>query len=446
MKIQAAGGFPLILLASGALTAPCSASGFRIEGQDARACGAAHAGPPARAADAGFAVYNPATLAGVDRFDFSGTSTGLIVDSAYTNASGVLLGVYPTPGETSGEGPLADAYFPSMGLGVRLSNRLVVGMSLNAPFGLKSQYGPESALRYHAQTSELKTIAATPMAAFSVTPTFAVAAGLRIQYADLSITAASDASGIALASSLGAFEPGTEDVYVDFNADDFAVGFVAGLQAQLMPGLTFGVSYTSKIDHDFDGEAKFDLAGSLAGEALAGFGLFQSGPAFASLSTPALVEFGAVYSLTERLDFLASASLSRWSSFESIAISFENPAQPDDVLTQNWKDSWAVSVGAEYRATAKTTLRAGVMRDDSPLNDAFASPRIADADRLWLSAGVSRDLTERWSADVGGAVLFFEDRHYDLPGTLPETLFRGSIEATGSATAFILSARVRRSF
>ncbi len=445
MKSSLTGSLSLTLFLSSALT-PAIASGFRIEGQDARAFGAALAGSPARAGDAGFAVYNPATLAGIGRFDFTGTSTGLIVDSAYKDASGALLGAYPTPGESAGEGPLADAYFPSMGLGVRINDRLVAGMSLNAPFGLKSEYGPDSVLRYHAQTSELKTIAATPMAAYSVTPSLAVAAGVRIQYADLSITAASDAAGIALASSLGAFAPGTDDVYVDFSADDVAVGFVAGVQAHPLPGLTLGASYTSKIEHDFDGDAIFDLAGSAAGSALAGLGLFQSGPAAASLSTPALVEFGAVYSITERLDLLASASLSRWSSFDSIAISFDNPAQPDDVLTQNWSDSWAFSVGAEYRATEKTTVRAGVMHDDSPVNDAFASPRIADADRLWLSAGFSRDLSERWSADVGGSVLFFDDRAYNLPGTLPETLFRGSAEAEGSATAFILSARLRRSF
>ncbi len=116
------------------------------------------------------------------------------------------------------------------------------------------------------------------------------------------------------------------------------------------------------------------------------------------------------------------------------------------MLTQNWNDSWAFSVGAEYRATAKTTLRAGVMHDNSPVNDAFASPRIADADRVWLAAGFSRDLSERWSADVGAAMLFFDDREYSLSGSLPETLFRGSAEATGAATAFILSARLRRSF
>ncbi|MEQ8749115.1 MAG: outer membrane protein transport protein [Amphiplicatus sp.] len=445
MKSSLTGSLSLTLLLSGALT-PAAASGFRIEGQDARAFGTALAGSPARPGDAGFAVYNPATLAGIGQFDFTGTSTGLIVDSSYKDASGVLLGAYPTPGESSGEGPLADAYFPSVGLGVRINERLVVGMSLNAPFGLKSEYGPDSVLRYHAQTSELKTIAATPMAAYSVTPSLAVAVGVRIQYADLSITAASDAAGIALASSLGVYAPGTDDVYIDFNADHVAIGFVAGVQVHPLPGLTLGASYISKIEHDFDGDAVFDLAGSTAGAALAGLGLFRSGPASASLSTPSLIEFGAVYSVSARLDLLASASLSRWSSFEAIAISFENPLQPDDVLTQNWNDSWAFSVGAEYRATAKTTLRAGVMHDNSPVNDAFASPRIADADRVWVAAGFSRDLSERWSADVGAAMLFFDDRKYDLPGSLPETLFRGSAEATGAATAFILSARLRRSF
>ncbi|MEQ8934894.1 MAG: outer membrane protein transport protein, partial [Amphiplicatus sp.] len=277
MKSSLTSSLSLTLFLSSALT-PAIASGFRIEGQDARAFGAALAGSPARTGDAGFAVYNPATLAGIGQFDFTGTSTGLIVDSSYKDASGVLLGAYPTPGEPSGEGPLADAYFPSMGLGVRINERLVVGMSLNAPFGLKSEYGSDSVLRYHAQTSELKTIAATPMAAYAVTPSLSVAAGVRIQYADLSITAASDAAGIALASSIGAFEPGTDDVYVDFNADHVAIGFVAGVQAQPLPGLKLGASYTSKIEHDFDGDAQMDKAGSAPGGPRAGQGRVQARP------------------------------------------------------------------------------------------------------------------------------------------------------------------------
>lgn len=447
MKTIIARPLPLavMLLASGALS-PAVAAGFRIEGQDARAIGAALAGAPARWGDAGFAVYNPATLGGVNRFDFSGTSSGLIIDSRYEDASATLLGAFPVSGGAVGEGPLADAYVPSMALGARLGERLVVGVTLNAPFGLKSEYGRDSVLRYQAQTSELKTIAATPMAAYNVTPGLAVGAGVRIQYADLSVTSANDAAGIALAASLGAFTPGTEDVYADFGGDDVAVGFVAGVQARPRAGLTLGFSYTSKIEHDLTGSATFDLAGSPSGMLLAGFGLFQDGAASAGLITPALIEFGATLALTDRLDLLASASLARWSRFDNIAIAFDNPAQPDEVLTQNWNDAWAVSIGAEYRAGGKTTLRAGVMFDASPVNDALASPRIADADRFWLAAGFSRDLSERWSADLGGAVVFFDERRYDISGATPETLFRGAATATGQATAFVISARLRRSF
>lgn len=441
MKTQSA-----LCLCLAAVSAPAHAAGFRIEGQDARAVGAATAGAAARSGDAGLAFYNPAGLAGVARFDGSGTISGLFIDSDYSDAQGVLLGAFPVSGASAGEGVLPDAFIPSAGFGVRLGERLVIGMTLNAPFGLSADYDAGSALRYHAQKSELKTLAATPMAAFNVTPGLSVGVGLRIQYADLSLTAVADAAGVAGAFSLGAYMPGTEDVYSEFTGDDIGVGVVAGAQARLAPGLMLGVSFSSKIEHDFDGETVFDLAGSTAGEALASLGFFETGPASTGFATPAVIEVGAVLAVNERLDLLAGAALTRWRVFDRVVIEFDNPAQPAETLTQDWNDAWSVSLGAEYKANERTALRAGVMFDDSPLNPAVASPRITDADRFWLSAGLSRSLTDRWSADIGGAVVFFDQARYSLPDTLPETVFRGSLEATVNARAYILSARLRRSY
>ena len=396
--------------------------------------------------DAGFAIYNPAAIAGVGAFDGSGTSSLLIVDSAYENASGALFNGDATGGAASGEGAISDAYIPSFAGAVRVSDRLVLGAALNAPFGLKSEYEADALPRYHAQESELRAVAATFLASVELTPELALGAGLRVQYADLSITGAIDAAGIATAFSLGAFAPGTADAFVDVAVDDVSLGFVAGANWRPVPALSIGASYTSKIEHDFSGEAAFDLALSPAAAALAGVGLLADTGAATAFPTPALVEFGAVWSVSERVDLMASASLARWSAFEGLAVTFDNPLQPPEVLTQDWRDAWAVSAGGEIKLDAQTKLRAGVMFDDSPVRDARASPRIPDDDRWWIAAGGSRALTERWSADVGFAAVFFSARRYELSGAEPETLFRGSFEADADAKAFIVSARLRYSF
>lgn len=446
LRLRTGHRFGLALCLSGAAGSPAFAAGFRIEGQDARAIGSALAGSPARYGDAGFAVYNPATLAGIAHFDFAATSSAVIIDSAYEDASNTLFNGAPTPGDTAGEGAIADAFVPALAVAARVSDRIVIGVSVNATFGLKSDYDASSALRYHAQESELKTIAATTIAAVSLTPTLSVGAGLRIQYAELSVSGAIDAAGIALASGLGAFEPGSADAFFDYSGEDAAFGFTAGAHWRPSPSLSLGASYTSRIAHDFSGAATFDLASSSAAAALAGVGVLQSGPAGAGLNTPALVEVGAVWSVSERINVLASAALARWSSFERISITFDNPLQPDETLTQDWRDALAVSVGGEYALDRKTTVRAGVMFDGSPVRDALASLRIPDADRWWIAAGVSRDLSERWSADAGVAAVFFSERRYDISGALPETLFRGALDASADAKAFVLSARLRRSF
>ncbi len=423
------------------------AGGFALDAQDARALGAAMAGAQARRGDAGFGFYNPASLAGGPAFDASLSLTGLIVDSAYENASAQLLGAFPAPGVSAGDGVLSDAVLPNLALAARLTDRIHVGLTVNAPFGFETTYGSDSAIRYHALETDLKTIAATPMVAIELSPFASIGGGVRIQYLDLGVSAAIDAAGIVTASQLGAFIPGTADVFVDVRADDVAIGFVGGFQIQPAAFVTLGASYTSKIEHELNGVAEFDLAGSAPGQALAGLaGLFQNGPASAAFITPASLQFGAEIEVSDRLSVLASVVHTRWAAFEDVTVEFDNPAQPTEVLTQDWRNTVAFSLGAEYDLSPRTSLRAGFMIDETPVRDEFASPRIPDSDRTWLTAGLSHDISDRLSLDFGAAVIFLDERPINLSGAQFENLTRGDLEATVNATAYLASMKLRYAF
>ena len=141
--------------------------------------------------------------------------------------------------------------------------------------------------------------------------------------------------------------------------------------------MRLGVNYTSKIKHEFSGDASFDIASSPGSQLLNGsFGLFQDTVFASALSTPASISVGGAYDLSEAFTIKASAVYTLWHSFEEIIVAFDNPAQPAEILTQDWKDSWALSLGGDFAISNQTTIRAGFMYDASPVNDAFASPRI----------------------------------------------------------------------
>jgi long-chain fatty acid transport protein len=104
------------------------------------------------------------------------------------------------------------------------------------------------------------------------------------------------------------------------------------------------------------------------------------------------------------------------------------------------------SLGVEYDLPSRTTLRAGYMYDESPVRGRFASPRIPDSDRHWISLGVSQSVTDQISADLGLAYAFFDERKIRLSGTATENTLRGSLEADIDSSAVAASLGVRYRF
>ncbi|NWG92479.1 MAG: outer membrane protein transport protein [Parvularculaceae bacterium] len=435
------------LVALQAITSGAAAGGFALEQQNARALGAAFAGAQARRADPGFAAYNPTAIAGLAGPDVSVNATGVWSITSFENAQGTLFGVAPISGAPDGEDFDGDAVIPNLSIAAPLSDRIAIGLLVHAPFGLSTNFDPSSVIRYQAQKSEALSIAVSPTVAIALTDDLSIAGSVRIQYFDLSVTAIVDAGGVAAANSIPGFLPGSSDLPASFNGDDVAVGFTAGFMAALGQRVVIGGSYASKISHDIEGDAVFDLAASGAAQVLnVAAGLFAPTTFVSDFTTPAIAGLGVEISATERFTLLASTTYSRWSAFETVSLIFANLAQPPEILTQNWDDSWSLSVGGEYAAARETTLRAGFMFDDTPVNDAFASPRIPDSDRYWASVGATQNFSERLSADVGVAVAFFADRPIALSGAEPDALIRGSLAADLETTAFAASLRVRYKF
>ena len=426
-----------------ALSAGAQAAGYALEQQNAAAIGSAYAGVQAESSDVGNVYYNPAALSGIDGLQISANASAIIINSSYSNAAGTLLGLIPTPGLNADNGALKDTVLPSVFLGFRINDAVSIGLGLNAPFGLNSIYSTGSVARYHAIETDLKAISINAAAAVNLSPRLSLGGAVRIQRLDFNVGNAIDSAGVLTANSIAGFVPGSDDAIVALEANDFAIGYQFGAIARPTDRLRLGVNYTSRIEHDFRGDAEFDIASSPASQLLNGsFGLFQDTMFSGALTTPASVSAGGAYDLTDRFTLKASAVYTLWHSFENIVVTFDNPAQPAEVLTQDWKDSWAFSIGGDFALNEGTTLRAGFMYDASPVNDAFASPRIPDADRYWINAGLSQSVSDRMSVDFGAGYVFVDQRLISQSPALPENLFRGSLSTSYETNAFVLSLRL----
>jgi long-chain fatty acid transport protein len=424
------------------------AAGFAVEHQNAQAMGAAYAGAEARRGDSGYAVYNPAALAGVERLEVSSNATILFGRTGYENASATLLGAFPAGGLSSDNGVLPVAFVAGSAIAAPVTDRLTLGLTLTTPFGLKSEYAAGSAVRYHAQNASLLTIAVSPTAAFELTDAVSIGASFKVQYMDLTASTVVDAGGVAFVSAVPGFLPGSSDLFAEFKGDDIALGFTAGLVADIAKGVTIGFSYASKVEHDYDGEITFERSGSPAALVLNSVsGLFSDAGFVSTLTTPASFSAGLTAAVSDRLTLLMSGKLMRWSVFDEISFVFDNPVQPPELITAEWTDSFSVAVGADYQYSDRLALRAGFAFDETPVDDRYAGPRIPDEDRRWLTIGATRAVTDRLSVDLAaGHVIAPKTREVRLDGLAPGDALRGALNADVKINTFAVAVRLRYGF
>ena len=76
---------------------------------------------------------------------------------------------------------------------------------------------------------------------------------------------------------------------------------------------------------------------------------------------------------------------------------------PDQSIPENYRNTWAYSVGFDYMVTPKWTVRGGVQRDLSPVTAGNRDPRIPDGNRWNFAAGTSYALTPHMTMDLAAS-------------------------------------------
>lgn len=429
-RITALRNFSFAVFMLSASAAPALGSGFALNSQSAEALGAATAGAQAAQATPGNAFFNPAAIVGIEGGETSISAITVINDTSYENAEGVLFGVVPVAGQADGEAVIGDAVIPTGAAAVKVNDLLFAGVAAYAPFGFNSSYDDASVVRYQGTFSQVVSGALGPIVGVALGGNWSIAGGPRLQYLDIDLNGAIDAAGIESAFFMTSSVPGTDDIFFEFQADDWGLGYSLGVQGNLTERIRIGVSFLSKVEHDLNGAAVFDIGASVAGQnLLTNAGLFQDAQLATNLTTPATVQIGAIVDVSARMRLMASAVQTRWSSFERLTLSFDNPSQPPEITTQNWDHAWSGSVGAEHDLSSTATLRAGVMAEQDPVNPNFSTARVPGAKRLWLTAGYSKDLSDYATLHLSAAYIATDTRPINQDGTLPENLFRGALQA-----------------
>jgi long-chain fatty acid transport protein len=204
--------------------------------------------------------------------------------------------------------------------------------------------------------------------------------------------------------------------------------------ANLSEDFSLGLSYRSEVRHQFEGPLTFALDSDGIGATINFFtGALADTRATAKITTPARVNFGARLGISERWTALFEIDWTNWSTFKELRLNAINPAQPADITTANWKDSWLAALGFEYMAGEDWTLRFGAAYDESPAPNNFREVRVPDNDRIWVSVGATYKAGDNTDISLAYGHLFLGESNVNLNAGSPENALRGNL--TGNTDA-----------
>jgi long-chain fatty acid transport protein len=408
-----------VVLALGGHAGSAAASGFALIEQSASGLGNAYAGGAAATDDASVQFYNPAALTEIKGTQVSAAGHYIMPSGEISNASArvVTLGNLAYTGTTDDAG--VNGFVPNFYYARDLNSQLKFGFAINVPFGLSTEYDETWIGRYHALKSSVETINLNPALAFKLNDQLSLGAGVSVQYISAELTSAVDSGSICVGLGGGAtcgalsLTPGNQavDSYAKIKGNDWGYGFNLGLLYKPMDAMRVGVAYRSSIKQNLEGDATFTRSAAfntfLTG---AGSSAFTNTSATAGIDLPASLSLSMVHAVSSQFELMGDISWTQWSKFQELRIVYANPAQPNTVTTENWKDTMRYAVGLSYRMNDRMKLRTGVAFDEAPVPDEqHRTPRIPDNDRTWITLGMTHTSSDRLSFDVGYAHLFIKD-------------------------------------
>jgi long-chain fatty acid transport protein len=456
-----------------ALPTPALASGFQLIEQNASGLGNAFAGQAAGVKNASAIHFNPAALTRVKGWNLVASVEPIGLSNKFTDSGSTVpsAGAFQFPVPLGSEGGDAGKWIPVPNgyLSGQVTERIWLGVGVNIPFGLETDWDPDWMGRFHATKSKVQALTVSPTIALQLSDTLSVGGGASWQQLKADFNQGVAYGGLAYAGTAQAVPPVLRQVALGavvaqlgpqgtglegaglISGDSKAWGWNAGALLKLGEQAHLGVSYRSKITHDitgdvtFEGAPTFSLPGALAP---IGDGLnakFANGPVKTTITLPETWSVAAAWE-NDKVEVLADWTWTGWSTIASLDIVREDDSALSSVPLQ-FQDTWRVGLGLNYRLNDAWTLRLGTAYDKAPVQDEFRTPRLPDNNRIWAAGGFEWKLSEKARVDVGYAHIFIKGGTSNLPNQETSTSTPvGDLIGDYTAKSDILGAQLTLSF
>ena len=429
---------PLIIAAALAgLSTTAQASGYRFGSQSVSGQGSADANG-AEASDASTIFYNPAGLSRLEGTQLLGGGTLVLPHSTFQD-SGSRTFTNRVPGGTTKDYAPDAVFAPALYASKKINDQWTIGAGLFVPYGAKLDYGNEWSGRYAISNIKLEAIALNPSASFKVNEHHSFGFGVTAEHMKAELGQAVDVpgsvaflaqhapatsqaflaniartQGLAAAQAAGAALQGAKDGHAEMDGKDWGFGFNLGYLYQLNEGTRVGIAYRSSISHKLKGNTVWDFSQVSNNAAVNGFIAAASrkvnSGALVEMRTPETLSINGFHQMDDKWALMGDVTWARTSRLQNLDIQFPPTAEGDERIRQQWKDTYRVSLGTNYKYSENLLLRAGIAHDQAPVRSAeLRHPALPDSDRMQYSIGANWKLNANSSLDLAYSFIDFKD-------------------------------------
>ena len=452
----------MVVLAPGAALA----AGFALQENSGSGLGNAFAGGAAAAEDASTLWSNAAGMARLGSSQVAGALHLIQPSFKFRNANSQAAALQPLLGNEGGDAGSLNVV-PNLYLTMPIDKQWSVGLGVNAPFGLVTEYDNGWIGRFQGLKSDIKTINVNPAVSWKPIDNVAIGLGANYQHIDATFTSNVNYSGVLYSAAgctgpspnpqtCGAIAQGAAGLQsgAKVTGTDHGWGWNLGALVDLTPEHRIGIQYRSAIKYTVTGDADFNnpaVPAALQPLATAvNNGLLYDSGITSRIKLPEIVNVSYFGKLNAQWDVMADLQYTGWGSIQQLTFTRSN-GSPLQTTNENFDDAWRFAVGANYRHSEQWMFRGGLAYDQSPVQDGYRTVRLPDADRTWLALGAQYRFSPSLWLDVGAAYIWVRSASIDDIGSTnlgipPSAAQNARVNGSYDSSTVILSAQLTYAF
>ena len=342
--------FGVIFLVTVFLSGPAWAGGISLYEFGSPDVGLAAAGYAARAQDASTVFTNPAGMSRLDQSQVLGGLQALYGKVEFSPNSATT--------SSGGGGGNAVGWMPggSAFIVQKLNQDWSIGFGILSYFGLGEKYDNNWVGRYYVQESTLLGMTLTPAVSYCVNDWLSIGAGLNVMYGYLDTQVAINNAGA---------QP---DGQLKYRDGEWGYGGNFGILVEPKKGTRFGLTYLTEVKLDFSDVPEFSGLGPVLATVLRNRGLTTNNLDM-SMTVPQMVMFSAYHEINQKWAIMGNVGWQDWSRFGKVDIQI-NSSNPQSLTVDNdYKDTWHVALGVQYRHSPVWMFTCGIAYDSSAVDD-----------------------------------------------------------------------------